>query len=442
MSWFGIVRLGLVQTALGAIVILATSTMNRIMVIELALPAIVPGALVALQYAVQVLRPALGHGSDVGGRRTPWIVGGMALLGVGGIGAALSTAWMATDRPAGIVLAVLSYAALGVGIGAAGTSLLVLLAKQVAPSRRAAAATIVWVMMIAGFVLTAAIAGRLLDPFSSERLIAVTAAAAAIALAVTLLAVWRVERRASDAPAAPPAAGAPPFRAALAQVWAEAPARRFTWFVFVSMLAYSAQELTLEPFAGAVFGLTPGGSARLAGTLHGGVLLGMIAVGLAGTVFAGGPAGSLRGFTIGGCVASAAAVLAVAAAGLAGPGAPLNAAVFLLGVANGTFAVAAIGSMMQLAGAGHGGREGVRLGLWGAAQGVAFACGGLLGPAFSDIARATLGAPASAYATVYAAEAALFLAAALIAIGAFPAHAGRALPRLALAGRFSLTSQG
>ncbi|MFD0938606.1 PucC family protein, partial [Methylobacterium trifolii] len=76
-SWSQIARLGLVQTALGSVVVLMTSTINRVMVVELALPAIVPGALVALHYGVQVLRPRWGYGSDVGGRRTPWIVGGM-----------------------------------------------------------------------------------------------------------------------------------------------------------------------------------------------------------------------------------------------------------------------------------------------------------------------------------------------------------------------------
>ena len=60
LGWLGIVRLGLVQTALGAIVVLTTSTLNRVMVVELALPATLPGALVAMHYAVQVLRPRLG----------------------------------------------------------------------------------------------------------------------------------------------------------------------------------------------------------------------------------------------------------------------------------------------------------------------------------------------------------------------------------------------
>ena len=77
LGWTGIVRLGLVQAALGAIVVLTTSTMNRVMVVEFALPAMLPGALVALHHVIQMTRPRLGYGSDVGGRRTPWIIGGM-----------------------------------------------------------------------------------------------------------------------------------------------------------------------------------------------------------------------------------------------------------------------------------------------------------------------------------------------------------------------------
>jgi BCD family chlorophyll transporter-like MFS transporter len=87
-GWFSIVRLGLVQAMLGAIVVLTTSTLNRVMVVELALPALLPGLLVALHYAVQTSRPRMGFGSDIGGRRTPWIVGGMVVLALGGLGGA------------------------------------------------------------------------------------------------------------------------------------------------------------------------------------------------------------------------------------------------------------------------------------------------------------------------------------------------------------------
>ena len=86
---------------------------------------------------MQILRPAWGYGSDVGGRRTPWIVGGMAVLALGGVGAALGTALAATSRPLGIALAAASFLLVGVGAGAAGTSVLAMLATRV--SRRAGA---------------------------------------------------------------------------------------------------------------------------------------------------------------------------------------------------------------------------------------------------------------------------------------------------------------
>ena len=142
LGWIAILRLGLVQTALGAIVVLTTSTLNRVMVVELALPAMLPGALVGLHYAIQALRPRWGYGSDVGGRRTPWIIGGMAMLALGGTLAALATVLMMSSTSAGILLAVTAFTLIGVGVGAAGTSLLALLASHVAPRRRAAAATI------------------------------------------------------------------------------------------------------------------------------------------------------------------------------------------------------------------------------------------------------------------------------------------------------------
>jgi BCD family chlorophyll transporter-like MFS transporter len=173
-GWLSILRMGLVQTALGSIVVLTTSTMNRVMVVELALPAMLPGMLVAIHHAVQITRPRWGHGSDVGGRRTPWIIGGMAVLGCGAILASLAIAVMPVQPSFGIGLAIVAFLLVGGGVGGAGTSLLALLAKNVASVRRPAAATIVWVMMIAGFILTAGLAGSFLDPYSPERLVLVT----------------------------------------------------------------------------------------------------------------------------------------------------------------------------------------------------------------------------------------------------------------------------
>ncbi len=60
LGWLGIARLGLVQSSLGAIVVLTTSTINRVMIVELSLLAVIPGLLVAWHYALQVLRPRWG----------------------------------------------------------------------------------------------------------------------------------------------------------------------------------------------------------------------------------------------------------------------------------------------------------------------------------------------------------------------------------------------
>ena len=412
-GWLSIVRMGLVQTALGAVVVLTTSTLNRVMVVELALPALVPGLLVTLHYAVQALRPRWGHGSDGGRRRTPWIIGGMGALCAGGALAALATALMGASLALGAALGVAGFLLIGIGVGAAGTSLLTLLAERTDPARRAPAATIVWTMMIFGFALTATLAGHALDPYSPERLVAVTSVVCVCAFVLACLAIHGVEGEARATRGA--GAEKPAFREAFAQVWAEAPTRRFAYFIFTSMLAYNAQDLILEPFAGVVFAMTPGESTRLGGLQHGGVLVGMICAALAGARAGKGEPRMLRRFMVWGCVASAIAMAGVAAGGFIGPQWPIKPAVFALGVANGAFSIAAIGAMMTMARDGRPAREGVRMGLWGAAQAIAFALGGLLGALGADVARALIGAAAPAYGAVFLCEAAMFLLAAALA---------------------------
>lgn len=411
LGWLGIMRLGLVQMALGSVVVLTTSTLNRVMVVELMLPALLPGALVALHYAMGMLRPRWGHGSDRAGRRTPWILGGVAVLAAGGLLAAVATGWMASDFWPAAALAVLAFVMIGGGVGAAGTAVLALLACRVAPERRGAAATIVWLMMIFGLAVTAGVSGALLDPYSPERLAAVAAGIAAIAMTLAVIGVWGMER----GPAAPAEAAQAPFIQVLRDTWAEPAARRFTLFVFVSMLAFSAQDLILEPYAGHVFAMTVGESTQLAAKQQAGIFVGMVTVAVLSAAVGGRLFGSLAAWTVVGCLGSGAALAGLAVGAFAGAW-PLAWNVMALGFFNGMFAVAAIGSMMALA--GGTGQEGARMGLWGAAQAVAFGLGGLLGAGSADLARAVLGEPAAAYALVFTVEALLFVAAAALAVAA------------------------
>ena len=114
-------------------------------------------------------------------------------------------------------------------------------------------------------------------------------------------------------------------------MWARAAARRFTIFVFVSMLAYSAQDLILEPFAGSVFGFTPGESTKLSGLQHAGVLVGMIVVAVRRERGWRPRIGLDAYVDVGGCIASAAALISLSMAAFAGPSWPLRASVFALG---------------------------------------------------------------------------------------------------------------
>ncbi|WP_333841158.1 BCD family MFS transporter [Limnohabitans sp.] len=431
-GWFHIARLGLVQACMGAIVVVTTSTLNRIMVVELALPAMLPGFLVGFHYLVQMVRPRMGFGADQGGRCTPWMLGGMAVLALGGYLASLATVWMAQDLGQGIALSVFAFMLIGFGVSACGTSLLVLMSKRVAESQRAPAATAVWIMMIVGFACTAMTVGKLLDPYTPQRLMEISGGLSVLVVLISCACLWNLEgprglsaSAASHLPhslelAAAPHAAHPEkthdFKETLRLVWSQPQAKAFTVFVFLSMLAYSSQDLILEPFAGALFGLTPGETTQLSGLHHSGVLVGMLAVALAGSGRVAGRLGSIQSWMVGGCWMSGLAMLGLCLAAAYGPPWPLKPNVVMLGIANGSFSIAAIATMMRLATLGGEQHAGTRMGLWGASQAMAFGLGGLLGTAASDIAHYFLAQQGTAYAFVFGFETAMFVMAAACAV--------------------------
>jgi BCD family chlorophyll transporter-like MFS transporter len=270
-------------------------------------------------------------------------------------------------------------------------------------------------MMIFGFVLYAGFTRSFLEPFSPQRLAMVASGVSGVCFLLTYLVMRRAEGPDAVAEAPSVLEERPSFREVVAEVWRDTLARRFTIFVFVSMLAYSTQELILEPYAGIVFHLSPGASAQLTGFEQGGALLGMILVGALGARFGGRRTAWMRPWTVAGCVGSALALGILAMAGLWG-GAPLLApTVFVLGLANGVFAVAAIGSMMGLAGAGGEGRAGSRMGVWGGAQAGAFAIGGFLGAVGVQALRGLLHESGLAFVSVFGVEALVFLLSAALA---------------------------
>jgi BCD family chlorophyll transporter-like MFS transporter len=417
-------RLGLVQAAIGAVVVLLTTTVNRVIVVELALPALIPGLLVAVHFAVQLyLRPRLGHASDVQARRTPWILGGMGLAAVSGMAVTASVGLMQQQLVLGVVLACVASILLGAGVSAAGTPLLALMSERAHPTQRAAAAAITWILMIVGIIITAIVSGSLLDPFSMTRLVAVAAGIGGVGLVIAWIATRGMEGVVSQpatifsptsaTAATAPASGAarPSFGQSFETVWNEPAARLFAGFVFLAMFAYSAQDLILEPFAGLAFAMTPGQSTSLSGAHHGGVLVGMILTAIAARF-----TGQLRQWAAAGCFASALAYLALVLSPTVGSVTVFTSIVVVLGLANGVFAIGAIGSMMALTGDRRDGRAGLRLGVFGAAQAMAYSLGTLSGAAGVDAARVILGSPVRGYVVVFAVQAVLFSVSAWLAL--------------------------
>ena len=451
-SWINIACVGVVQASMGAVVVTTTTTLNRVMVVELALPAMLPGFLVSLHYFIQMIRPRMGHGADQTTRCTPWILGGMAVLTLGGILAALATTWMANAFFIGVLSAILAFCMIGMGVSACGTTLLVLLSKGVGDQQRAGAATAVWCMMIFGFALTSIVSGKLLDPFSFERLLEVSIGVSCLAMFLSAISMWGLESRllntqrnaeGSEKLSRPSqirsssneasqhqddikASSKHQFKDALSQLWKDEQARLFTFFVFTSMLAYSAQDLVLEPFAGFIYHFTPGQTTQLSGTLHASVLAGMLLLALIGSRRVNGRLGAISTWMIMGCMVSALGMLGLSYAGWLGAydiQLPLNPILLVLGLGNGLFSIAAISTMMRLATQkkqaleihGESVKPGIRMGLWGAAQAIAFGLGGVIGTAASDFSKVWFANASWAYAIVFALEALMFVISAWIA---------------------------
>ena len=418
-GFFSVMRLGLVQACLGALVVIITATINRTMVVELQLPAMVPGVLVALHYGVQLwLRPRMGHFADQHGKLTRWIVLGMAMLAAGVIAIAALLPVIIASPMIGYSLMVLAFMVVGLGVSTAGTLLLTLLSLRVPPERHARAAATVWLCMIAGFILCTVVARVLLEPFTLQVLVRFAVIIGVSCVALTTLALVGLDAPRAEGVRA--RAAALPFSEAVSIVWADPIARRFSCFVGLSMLAYSTQDLILEPFAGSVFGLTVAESTAISGVHQGGSLIGMLLTAMLST-----RVGSLAGWARGGCIASAIALLAIAMSPMAGSVLLLRAALFSLGVANGVFAIGAIGSMMSLSTAADQSQTGVRMGVFGASQAIAMAAGGMLGAGASDVMRAYFNSDQLGYGSVFVMEAALFAGAAVLASAAREAGKAR-----------------
>ena len=429
MNWFSIFRLGLVQLCIGSSVVIPLSTLNRLMKVELALPATIAGFLIALHYAVQLTRVNWGHLSDKSQNRSQWIVLGMLILGIGGILASASIPLIENRFSYGIILALLSYSLIGFGVGAAGTPLLALLATYSSKSQKGFAASITFLMMILGLAITGITVGTILDPYSHQKLLKITSSLAIITIIISFLSLRNLERSLQNSSHAltPNTINSDvPILEGIKKVWMEREARLFTIFIFISMGAFSMQDPILEPFAGEVFGFTVGESTKLDGFHKIGTLIGIISIVLCLSKFRIGfgslsivkneRLGSEKLWLITGCLFSALSlfIISLLALTFTEPNL-LNSVVFIFGISNGVFTAGVLGTMLHLASRGSGdNKEGTRMGIWGAAQAYAT----MVAVFFSTLLVDTLGlimtSLPSVYGIVFLTAASFFIASAYL----------------------------
>ena len=399
--------------ALGSLVSIAASTFNRVMVVELSLLQIIPGLLLALHYFIQISRPNWGFLSDKGGNRTFWIIIGVIILCLGSILACIGILLIPENYLFGLTISIFAYILIGIGVGASGTSLLAFLATRTDNSKKAAAATITWIMMIFGAAFTAIFVGKIIDPYSIEKLLKIVTIISLFWIITSFITLYKLENTHKQKVLDRFEPVSITFYQGLKQVLLEQNTRWFTIFVFLSMTAYFMQEPILEPYAGLIFKFSVGESTQLTGYHQSGILLGMILVGffVTGIKF-----GSLRFWVLFGCVGSGSALILIAILGQIYPSKnALNYSVALLGFFNGNFAVGAIGSMMELAGYGIKQREGTRMGLWGAGQAIAAGNAMIFSTLFVDILQSVTKDAAFSYGIIFTVEGILFLASAILA---------------------------
>lgn len=419
-----LVRLSLFQVSVGMVLTLLVGTLNRVMIVELAVPAALVGAMIALPLAFAPLRALIGfrsdhHRSALGWRRVPFLWFG-TLMQFGGLAImpfALIVLSGDTHGPAwyGHAAAAIGFLLVGAGLHTTQTVGLALATDLAPDAARPKVVALMCTLLLVGAATSSIVYGVLLAEFSQMRLIQVIQGTAVLCLVLNIAAMWKQEPR--SAGLAQGAPERPRFIDAWRRARREPRAIRRLVALGLGTLAFGMQDVLLEPYGGEVLGLSVSGTTLLTAVFAACGILGFVAATRA-----------MQGRHDAWRIASHGNLFGLAGMTAVLFAAPLQAtALFVAGVAlvgfgGGLFAHATLTAAMRLAPAG---RVGLALGIWGAVQasaaGLATALGALLHDGVDLLAAsgqlgATLVGPATGYGAVYNLEI-LLLFATLVALG-------------------------
>ncbi|RZM01128.1 MAG: MFS transporter, partial [Sphingomonas sp.] len=381
----------LFQVSVGMAAVLLTGTLNRVMIVELGMSAAVVAAMVSLPLFFAPLRALVGFRSDhhrsvLGWKRVPYLwfgtllqFGGLALLPF-----ALLVMTGRGDGPAlvGQVGAGVAFLLVGAGMHTTQTAGLALATDLADEKSRPRVVALLYVMLLAGMLVSAIVIGRVLADFSGTRLVQVVQAAAVLTMMLNIVALWKQEARDRSAMLLPA-----PARSFGASWTAFAQPRTVRLLVAVGLgaAAFSMQDVLLEPYGGQILQLSVGATTSLTALWALGMLAGFTHA--ARRLADGADPHRLAGF---GGVVGIAAFLLVIFAGPTGSPALLAVGALTIGGGAGLFSVGTLTAAMALS---REGDAGLALGAWGAVQataaGLAIALGALARDAVSAAVACT-----------------------------------------------------
>lgn len=400
-----LLRLSLFQVSVGMALALLIGTLNRVMIVELHVPAAWVSVMVAMPIVVAPFRALIGFSSDVhqselGWKRVPFIwrgtliqFGGLAimpfaLLVLSGMGQSSRAPEWVGHLGAGV-----AFLLVGAGLHTTQTAGLALATDLAPEESRPKVVGLMYVMLLIGMMFSALIFGWFLKEFTPGRLIQVIQASAVITLVLNTVALWKQERR-----AAIPAKGLAPAES-FQQSWLRfcegGQALRRLTAVGLGTIAFSMEDILLEPYGGEVLNLSVGATTALTATL---ALGGLFGFALASIILSKG-FNPFRMASLGAMCAVPAFMAVIFSAALNSP-LMFAMGIFFIGFGGGLFGHGTLTATMNLAPAGQ---SGLALGSWGAVQasaaGLAIAASGVI----RDAVDASYGAPVG-YNFVYTIE--------------------------------------
>jgi MFS transporter, BCD family, chlorophyll transporter len=436
-----LLRLSLFQVSVGMALVLLVGTLNRVMIVELGVPAALVALMVALPVLYAPVRALIGYRSDthrsaLGWRRVPFIwmgsmiqFGGLAvmpfaLLVLGGGGNA--SQWPSWVGPAGAAIA---FLLVGAGLHTVQTAGLALATDLAPEEAQPKVVGLMYVMLLLGTIVSALVFGAVLQDFSPARLVQVIQASAVTTLVLNAVALWKQETRRPGRLQAPRAAD-PSFTQAWKAYVAIDGTRHRLLAIGLGTLAFGMQDVLLEPYGGEILGMGVGDTTWLTATLAAGGLIGFSA---ASAILSRGmdPARMARA----GAWVGIPAFLAVLVSGASQSTALFSLGALLIGFGAGIFGHGTLTLTMNRA---PRDQVGLALGAWGAVQataaGLGMATGGVLRDVVGAVARtgwlgASMIQPVTGYAAVYVLEIVL-LALTLVVMGRLIGRSSPAVPAL------------